>query len=426
MGYYNTLHYKRLAIDHSLDTQIRLRQIQSLRTRRHLIDIMANISTVANLTIKDPIDLNNFLTTLELRNELASKYVLAGRTGSTDIAQEIKRGAPRFLFRGWSQHSCGGRSFLNTPHRITPPYYNTHPEIPVKELGYYDDKKSIRAIVNPHLHQHHVDTQFSSWTNCFGVALSFARHMGSGHISFIDREFLSADIAFYNAHDLFTKRFATSDYSFEWIAHGTISGPGLFCVSISDLQMQGFRFCNKVGLKILDVDEPVDVAVVRGITFACLQLGIERHSIGSLTGLQTPFYALILTWLAIQSNKGLPVRASEKARSVIMEILDRTGLDVPHDLSAAYQRQYTTQTYSHCERTRQMVKLIVESRFSIENTIFHPGLLFRPGFEEERLSKVIGWLRRIKEEIGDERRHPLIGRNEEAQDNASSGPRGQQ
>lgn len=330
----------------------------------------------------------------------------------TDIHPEIKERTPRFLFRGWYSGS-GGHSDLNTPEKINTLYFKKHPRNRVRSLL---DRDDVQKLVDPHINQYSkkgFESEFSSWTNCFGVALSFIKDRGSGHVSFIDRNLLERDVEFFNVADLAMKDYATHVYAYEWIAHGPISGPGLFCVSVEELMAAGIIRDDGCGCGYNDKNKghrfrlntetnnvSVEKAVAEGIQLARLQLKLEPAG-AILPELAPACYVLILIWIAIQSDPNIAIEGFKGAAAIVQEIYTRLSLDVPNELEAAFQDQYTPDIKSHCERTRCIVKGIVETRRNIKNSLFDPAIYVEG-------SKVV---ENFKAEVDKRRELPLLKRS---------------
>lgn len=266
-------------------------------------------------------------------------------------------------------------------------YFRNHPRAQVKSLLHRDN---IQELIDPHIDwdcSGSFESEFSSWTNCFGVALNFIKDVKTGHISFIDRKLLKKrDVEFFNVAELAGKGYVTNTYKHEWIAHGPVSGPGLFCVSVEELKAAGI-ICDdgctcgyttgdlehEVVLGTVTKNVAIEKAVTKGVQLARIQLQLDKNAVIP-PEMSAAFYTLVLMLIAIQSNPNIAVEGFQGADAVIHEIMKQVGLDVPNELEAAFRDQYTTNLKSHCERTRCIVKGIFESRRTIKNTLFDPAV----------------------------------------------------
>lgn len=218
-------------------------------------------------------------------------------------------------------------------------------------------------------------TEFTSWSNSLGFALNFAATRDEGYISFIDRELFDAktkEVAFYNVRELKEAGFGSGTFGGEFLAHGTIEGPGLFCISLSVFADEA-RFglaatrihVNHLGNRKTML-RPRDDALLRAISnsifFATNVLGQPSQALIA-SSLGPAFYMLVLTWLAVQSNQTLSTKDCMCAAAIIYQIKKHTGIDVPFELARAFMHQWSDKVASHCIRTYHLVHMVHAAKF---------------------------------------------------------------
>lgn len=147
---------------------------------------------------------------------------------------QSSREAPRFLYRGWSNRSCGGIAGLNTAERITPLAFLQDPSQPVQHLGEHPQAREL--VVNHENNSARLRTEFSSWTDSYMLAWRMAAEgsFKSAHISIIDRERLGRPVNFYHLVDLYELGLAELA-CYEWLAHGVVEGEGLQTKALSKM-----------------------------------------------------------------------------------------------------------------------------------------------------------------------------------------------
>jgi hypothetical protein len=171
--------------------------------------------------------------------------------------EEVRKKTPRYLFRVWNNTPniaipiSGRHADLNTSTAITPFAFS-------KDKG----SKSIHGLSRAefvdmalaHLHGRTTPpTQFSSWAASLAVALRFwNNHMAAGghasdatiaknvHISIIDTHLLPSNHIFFVPALDFLAPNQMSTYHHEYLAHASISGPGLKSMPIG-VFMDGYE-----------------------------------------------------------------------------------------------------------------------------------------------------------------------------------------
>lgn len=220
---------------------------------------------------------------------------LSHKFPSADRISDASNKVPRFLFRGWNEFS-GGQHFPQWKDLNTQKYINTHVNHrnPDKVIGPVWAIPNLVEMIRSHTTWKKViPSEFSSWTHNLDTAVGYNyMHNGKdGYISVIDRLRLWRDVKIYHTVDL-SGIFGTDSKPWEYLAHGSIEGPGLFCVPTSKLLSpiipRGLSF--QAG-----PPTPRNLIVADGITFA-------RRFLGEFATEDSPLlYFLIPTRICNQS-----------------------------------------------------------------------------------------------------------------------------
>lgn len=156
---------------------------------------------------------------------------------------------PRFLFRGFNEHSGGGEPELNTTEGIKPHAflygYDIEPEV-----RRHMDLSIVKHRASSHMcNQHKIPpSPFSSWTHDWRTALTFTyRYLRSherqaglsheterGYIAVLDTWALGDENMRRNK--IFHATQFGEKIQCEWLIWGPVSGPGYRCVPVSAIR----------------------------------------------------------------------------------------------------------------------------------------------------------------------------------------------
>ncbi|KAI1099725.1 hypothetical protein F4804DRAFT_336964 [Jackrogersella minutella] len=150
----------------------------------------------------------------------------------THILQEAETRLPRLLFRGFSSQSGGGIDpRLNSAEGIIPHGF-LQGQVPTTIY----DIPDLRSMIGGHISGRHISTQFSSWSADLSTAVDFCNR---GSIAIIDTNLLDAHVKIYHVEALYDAYLAHTNYDFEYLAYGPITGPAYHCVKYTDIKRAG-------------------------------------------------------------------------------------------------------------------------------------------------------------------------------------------
>ncbi|KAK4546577.1 hypothetical protein LTR36_001794 [Oleoguttula mirabilis] len=149
--------------------------------------------------------------------------------------QQATTRTPRYLFRAWSNTSnpSGGYVGLNTTTTITPLAYDKRRSCGKGSI-YNHTRTSLTNMALAHVSTSmHFSTEFSSWGASLQVAFRFAHGRPDSQISVIDTRKLSKRNVILHVPSLDCLSETFSQYDWEYLAHGVITGPALSVVPLS-------------------------------------------------------------------------------------------------------------------------------------------------------------------------------------------------
>ncbi|KAM0806702.1 hypothetical protein AB5N19_07039 [Seiridium cardinale] len=145
---------------------------------------------------------------------------------------------PKFLFRGFCPDSGGGSDpRLNGELGIVP-----HAFLAGKRPTTIFDIPNLQFMIEEHLSMGHLETEFSSWSANFEVALGFAGD--EGRVAILDTDQLPENVAVYHSPDLKTAGLIDISYFDEYLIYGPVNGPGYHSVAVSSIYEAGFSDIN--------------------------------------------------------------------------------------------------------------------------------------------------------------------------------------
>lgn len=137
---------------------------------------------------------------------------------------------------------------LNSTTEIRPHAFSENRDLSVTHLWEVPD---VKNVILSHLEAKSMPLSvFSSWSHDLDTAISWGdrRKNEDVYISIMDRRNLDSDVMVYHVIELQQAGLIDlpNEVHFEYLVHGPVSGPGLKCISLNDLQSAGIAFLGHI------------------------------------------------------------------------------------------------------------------------------------------------------------------------------------
>ncbi|KAF2712616.1 hypothetical protein K504DRAFT_531680 [Pleomassaria siparia CBS 279.74] len=257
--------------------------------------------------------------------------------------EERREHVPRYLFRAWSNESCGGQLIShNNTDEVIPPAF-------VIEQGHelYDLKESsIRNMVEAHYkaipsyedgNQHRLG-EFSSWASSLHLVLCYAVWLRKGgdsnvHVAVMDRRITEwkDHLLVWQVPDLLL-----DGLNLEYLAHGCIYGTHYKAVSLELLEAKGlFNFFPEIDRQHRMFGHPIRQDMFRQPTLPITKWDLDTTRALSVLfeNLAAPVAAALLSlrprpWARALATAGERIHAEERGQpadtdlDAILSIID--------------------------------------------------------------------------------------------------------
>ncbi|KAM0819357.1 hypothetical protein AB5N19_05172 [Seiridium cardinale] len=224
---------------------------------------------------------------------------------------------PRFLFRGFRSSSGGGKDpRLNTELGVIP-----HAFLGGKRPTSIFDIPTLPAMIEAHLSMGDLETEFSSWTASFEVALGFTWDDDSGRIAILDTTQLAENVKVYYSVDLQHTGLTPFSYNDEYLIYGPVTGPGFHCVPATSIYDKGFGdISDSANPNIYDpVLTADDLANARRV--AELFQPTTRHQPDIVVFMTAVMLSIRLWWSRIDQGLRVTPRDAELFTSSVADVL---------------------------------------------------------------------------------------------------------